>query len=150
MNYRSFKKGLVSLALIGTFILGAGLASTSLVQAQDWRRMQERREIQRQREWERQRRQAERERQRREREYRRGNDGYGNYGNYGRYDENYNKDLQKGYRDGLDRGQKDAKTNRVPTPNNSSHYREGKAAYREGFRRGYEEGYRQYAGYRRW
>ena len=72
--------------------------------------------------------------------------GWGNSGYGGGYN---NAEVQKGYRDGLDRGQEDAEDRRNPTPNNSSHYRSGNAAYREGFRRGYEVGYRQYAGYRR-
>jgi hypothetical protein len=82
-----------------------------------------------------------------------GNRGYGNggYGNSGGYGGGYNNaEVQKGYRDGLDRGQEDARDRRSPTPNNSSHFRSGNAAYREGFRRGYEAGYRQYAGNRRW
>lgn len=62
----------------------------------------------------------------------------------------YNRDVEKGYHDGLDRGQEDARSRRNPTPNNSSHYRNGNPAYREGFRRGYEQGYRQYARNRRW
>jgi len=75
---------------------------------------------------------------------------YGGGGNYG-YGGGYNNaEVQKGYRDGLDRGQEDARDRRNPTPNNSSHYRSGNSAYREGFRRGYEVGYRQSAGYRGW
>jgi len=68
--------------------------------------------------------------------------GYGNYG--------YSNEEQRGYRDGLNRGQEDAQTRRIANPNNSSHYRNGSAAYREGFYRGYFIGYRQYSGYRRW
>jgi len=55
------------------------------------------------------------------------------------------REESKGYRDGLDRGQKDARTNRRADPNNSEHFRNGNRDYREGFRRGYFEGYRQYA-----
>jgi hypothetical protein len=55
------------------------------------------------------------------------------------------REEQKGFRDGLDRGQKDARTNRRADPNNSEHFRGGNRDYREGFRRGYFEGYRQYA-----
>jgi Ni/Co efflux regulator RcnB len=54
----------------------------------------------------------------------------------------YNRDEEKGYHDGLDRGQEDARDRRIPTPNNSSHYRKGSEAYRRGFRRGYAQGYR--------
>jgi hypothetical protein len=80
-----------------------------------------------------------------------GNGGYRNGGGYGGYGGGYNNaEVQKGYRDGLDRGQEDARDRRSPTPNNSSHFRSGNAAYRQGFQRGYAEGYRQYAGNRRW
>ena len=64
--------------------------------------------------------------------------GYRNGGSYNSYDE------QKGYRDGLDRGQEDLRDRRRADPNNSDHYRSGNAAYREGFRRGYAQGYRSY------
>jgi hypothetical protein len=73
------------------------------------------------------------------------NDGY--YGNGG-YNNN-NGEFQRGYRDGLDRGRKDAQTNRAMTPNNSSHYQRGNSSYRAGFERGFFESYRQYSG-RRW
>lgn len=85
-----------------------------------------------------------------------GNRGYGNggyYGNDGYYGNNgygYNNgDYQKGYRDGLHRGRSDAQTNRVMDPNNSSHYRKGNSAYRQGFEQGFYQSYRQYSG-RRW
>ncbi|MBK8315512.1 MAG: hypothetical protein IPL01_16430 [Acidobacteria bacterium] len=74
----------------------------------------------------------------------RDNDRYG-YGGYGNGNYGYNNgEMQKGYRDGLDRGQEDARSRRTSTPNNSQHFRNGSAAYREGFSRGYFEGYRQY------
>lgn len=78
--------------------------------------------------------------------------GYGNYGGYrgGSYGGGNSYEVEKGFRDGLDRGQEDARDRRSPNPNNSSHYRSGDGAYREGFRRGYEQGYRQYGGGRRW
>jgi hypothetical protein len=74
--------------------------------------------------------------------------GYGGYGNYGGgYGGGYNNsEVQRGYYDGLNRGQEDARSRRSPNPNNSSHFRSGNAAYREGFRRGYDVGYRQYGG----
>jgi hypothetical protein len=82
-----------------------------------------------------------------------GNDGYyGNRGNNGYYGnrgyDNYgygvnNSEFQKGYRDGLDRGRKDAQTNRVMDPNNSSHYQRGNSSYRAGFERGFYQAYRQ-------
>jgi len=66
------------------------------------------------------------------------NGGYRNGGSYNSYDE------QRGFRDGLDRGQEDLRDRRRADPNNSDHYRSGNAAYREGFRRGYAQGYRSY------
>ena len=81
----------------------------------------------------------------------------------GRWDNDYDNDRfgynngerQKGYRDGLDRGQEDARDRRRADPNNSSHYRKGNRVYQDGFRKGYFEGYRQYDnrgvfGNRRW
>jgi hypothetical protein len=77
------------------------------------------------------------------------NGGYGSYG--GGYGGGYNNgEVQRGYRDGLDRGQEDARDRRSPNPNNSSHFRSGNSAYREGFVRGYQDGYRQFGGGRRW
>ena len=83
-----------------------------------------------------------------------GNGGYGGYrngGSYGGYGGGYNNgEVQRGYYDGLNRGQEDARDRRSPNPNNSSHFRSGNSAYREGFVRGYQVGYRQYGGGRRW
>ncbi|MBK9316732.1 MAG: hypothetical protein IPM55_21170 [Acidobacteria bacterium] len=77
------------------------------------------------------------------------NDGYyGNNGNYGVYGNS--AEMQKGYRDGLDRGQEDVRDRRIADPNNSSHYRKGSRDYKAGFRRGYNEGYNQYGNNRRW
>jgi hypothetical protein len=187
MNH--LKKGMISLALTGSFILGVGASSTA--DAQDWR-------------WERQRRI---EQQRRDGNYgpvdrngnidrnrngiddryeaygqvdinqngipdsqenygrygrnrgyygndgyygNRGNYGYGGndgyYGNRGNYGYGVNNaEFQKGYRDGLDRGRKDAQTNRAMDPNNSSHYRNGNTSYRAGFERGFYQAFRQYS-----
>lgn len=77
-----------------------------------------------------------------------GNQGgyYGNRGNNGNWGYNNNNfDFQQGYRDGLDRGQEDARSRRAMTPNNSSHYRSGSQAYRAGFERGFYESYRRYS-----
>jgi hypothetical protein len=68
---------------------------------------------------------------------------YNYYGNsYGR---SYAGEDQRGYSDGLDRGQEDARDGLSYDPNHSSHFRSGNAAYRQGFSRGYSVGYRQYA-----
>ncbi len=75
--------------------------------------------------------------------YNNGNEGWNNdrYGNnsYAR------EQIEKGYRDGLDRGRKDAQTNRQRTPNNSSHYQKGNQYYRQGVERGFFEAYNQYS-----
>jgi hypothetical protein len=73
--------------------------------------------------------------------------GYGN----GRYGGFRNEEQEKGYRDGLRRGREDYQSNRIPDPNNSSHYRKGNADYRVGFRRGYDDGYpSRYSRRNRW
>lgn len=69
--------------------------------------------------------------------------------NYGRNDRYAREQLEKGYRDGLDRGRKDAQTNRRRDPNNSSHYRKGNEFYRRGFERGFYEAFNQYSNYGR-
>jgi hypothetical protein len=173
----SFRKSIVSLALAGSFILGVGAISTA--NAQDWRWERQRRieqqrrweQIQRQREYERRRnygyygdrnRNGVNDRYEIDRNrngvadgyesgrYGRNNGYYGNDGYYGNRGYGANDyEYQKGYRDGLDRGRKDAQTNRAMTPNNSSHYRSGNQSYRAGFERGFYEAFRQYSG-RRW
>jgi hypothetical protein len=57
------------------------------------------------------------------------------------------EDQGKGYRDGLNRGQEDSRSRRRANPNNSEHFRDGNRWYKEGFRRGYNVGYRHN---RRW
>lgn len=74
---------------------------------------------------------------------------YGRNDDYSRNNGYNNAQVQKGYRDGLDRGRKDAQTNRAMDPNNSSHYRDGNPSYRRGFERGFYEAYRRYSGRRR-
>jgi hypothetical protein len=59
------------------------------------------------------------------------------------------KQLEKGYRDGLDRGRKDAQANKVRNPNNFNRYREGDRFYRRGFERGFFEAYDQFSNYNR-
>lgn len=127
MNYQNLKKYVVGFALMVAFVLVPGLAGVSTAQAQGYGDPRWGRWENRDRDWQR--------------------DRYDD--RYGR-NSAYNRDVEKGYHDGLDRGREDARDRRNPTPNNSSHYRNGNSAYREGFRRGYEEGYRQYARNRRW
>jgi len=177
MNLQWMKKAVAGTALALVLGIGGSTILSTTAQAQDrdhdrqWRDRDDRRS--QDRNWNRgnnsdwaRRQQAEREREwRRQRENNRYvyvtprvvprvypygggyyGGGYGNYG--GSYGGGYEQ--QRGYRDGLDRGQEDVRSGRSFNPNNSSHYRSGNAAYRDGFRRGYAEGYRQYGGYGRW
>ena len=68
---------------------------------------------------------------------RNGNRAYGN-ANY----QFNNAAAQQGYRDGLSRGQDDFRNHRKLTPNNFVQFRNGDAAYRDAFNRGYTEGCR--------
>jgi hypothetical protein len=155
MRFTGLKQFVGSLALGAVLVTGFSSIAEAQVwgQRDRWEQRREREEERRRREeW---RRQREAERYGRYDDYDDDNGRYGGYdnGRYGDYRNNsaYRRELEKGFRDGLDRGEKDAKTRRVPTPENSSHYRKGSQAYREGFARGYERSYRQYANYgRRW
>lgn len=147
MNIQHFKKYAFALALALGFVVAPGLSSMSTVQAQGWDRdRRDDRWDDRRDRWD------DRWDDRRDRwddRWDRRRDRWDD--RWDRRDDRWdNKEERKGYRDGLDRGQKDARTNRRPDPNNSSHYRNGSRDYREGFRRGYFIGYRQYANYRRW
>jgi hypothetical protein len=77
-----------------------------------------------------------------------GNGGYrnGGYGGYGGYD---NQQINAGYQQGLNTGASDGRSNKNYSPERSRYYQNASTqAYREGFVRGYDEGYRQYAGNR--
>lgn len=113
------KKVLGSVALAAVFVSSLGISSF----AQDWGRGR----------WE----QRRDDRRGRDDRY---NDRWDNRDN--RY---VRQQFEKGYRDGLDRGRKDAQTNRRRDPNNSSHYRDGNQYYRQGFERGFFEAYNQYS-----
>ncbi len=134
MNNKNFKKYFYALAFALTLMTAFGIASPTQAQNRDWNRDR----------WE--------DRNRDNRGYY-PNGGYDDYryGNNNRYGRNseYYKQQEKGYRDGLRRGKEDAQSNRIPDPNNSSHYRKGTEPYREGFRQGFRESYRQYSQYRR-
>jgi hypothetical protein len=73
------------------------------------------------------------------------NDGYyGRNGGYGGYD---NQELNRGYNQGIETGSSDAQKGQSYSPERSRHYRNASTqAFREGFVRGYDQGYRQYAG----
>jgi hypothetical protein len=70
--------------------------------------------------------------------YYRRNDGYGGYNN---------QQLNAGYQQGLHTGASDGQENKSYSPERSKHYKNASTqAFREGFVRGYDQGYRQYAG----
>ncbi|MGI8837017.1 MAG: hypothetical protein ACR2H4_10320 [Pyrinomonadaceae bacterium] len=82
------------------------------------------------------------------------NDGYGNNGGY-RNDGYYgnrgynNQQLHAGYQQGLNTGASDGQSNKSYSPERSRYFKNASTqAFREGFVRGYDEGYRQYAGNR--
>ena len=74
------------------------------------------------------------------------NDGY--YGNGGNGGYN-NQQLNAGYQQGLNTGADDGRRNKAYSPERSRYFKNASTqAFREGFVRGYDQGYRQYAGNR--
>lgn len=127
MNIQNFKKYAFALALAIGFVVAPALSSLGVVQAQDWGRGR----------W-----------------HDRPDDRWDDYDRHDRWDDRWDNRWERrqeyrGFRDGLDRGQRDAHTYRRPDPNNSFHYRRGNRDYREGFRRGYFRAYRQHARHER-
>ena len=85
-----------------------------------------------------------------------GNGGYGNggYGNGGYGNGGYNnQEVSRGYQQGINTGASDGQSRKSYSPQRSRYYQNASTqAYRDGFVRGYDEGYRQYSrnrGYRR-
>jgi hypothetical protein len=134
-----------------SFLVGVGLASTVAVQAQ-YRRDQDpyyRRD--------------------RDRDYGRDQDWrYRRDDRNGRYGNVYQIAANQGYQDGLSTGSNDAQRGQSYNPQRSHFYRNGhggyggygnngrygdryqyQQAYRDGFLRGYDEGFRRYGGYNR-
>ena len=60
------------------------------------------------------------------------------------------REEQRGFRDGFDAGRDDARRRRRFDFDDSRRYRNGGRDYREGFRRGYSQGYRQFGYDRRY
>lgn len=77
--------------------------------------------------------------------------GYGNrdiYNDRDVYNNTAQVELNRGYQQGLNTGASDARRGQSYSPERSRHYRNASSqAFREGFVRGYDEGYRQYDGY---
>ena len=148
-HYLSNKIGRILLAFL--FIAGIGLVSSGAVQAQrPWDRDQDR--DQRDRDYRRNR-DYDRDRDYRNDQYNR-NRGYGNASQIA---------LSQGYQDGLYTGSSDAQRGQNYNPQRSHFYRNGhgnsggyygngyqyQQAYRNGFLRGYDEGFRRNGGYNR-
>ena len=129
MNFKTLKNTVASLGLGAALLLTAGMASSSTLFAQDWRGRDQDRQDWRGRDRDRQ------DWQRRDRD---------------RYEDNWRerREERRGYDDGFDRGRDDARSRRFFDPNKFGSYRNGNREYREGFRRGYAEGFRQFE--RRW
>ena len=76
-----------------------------------------------------------------------GNGRYDN-GRYGNYGGGNSYELNRGYQQGLSTGSSDARRGQSYNPQRSRYYRNPSSyEFREGFVRGYDQGYRQYAGY---
>ncbi|MEK6334971.1 MAG: hypothetical protein AABM67_08485 [Acidobacteriota bacterium] len=150
-HYLRNKIGRVFLVL--SFLMTIGLVSSTAVQAQ-WNRRDRDRDYRRDRD-----RDYRRDRDRRNDDYRR-NDQYGQYGGYG----NINQvALNQGFQDGSYTGSRDAQRGQSYNPQRSHFYRNGhgdnggygsygngyqyQQAYRNGFLRGYDQGFRRYGGY---
>lgn len=109
-----------------------------------WRRNRDRRDDRR----------ARRNDRRDRRDDRYGRYGNGRYGNgdyrnsrYGNRGYNSNGELNRGYQQGIETGASDGQRGQSYSPQRSRHYRNASTqAFREGFVRGYDQGYRQYSG----
>ena len=128
-------KKIVSAFFALTVVLGVSLLTSSTAQAQyDRNRTWERN---RDRDW----------RRNRDDDYwrrRRDDDRYRNGG----YNNGYQYDVQRGYQQGLNTGASDAQRGKSYSPQRSKYYQKAPTVpYRDGFVRGYDRGYRQYAGY---
>jgi hypothetical protein len=145
------------------FVFGVYAAAGDTVQAQYrndgqyQRRDRDRNDRERNREWRRRHRDRDWNRDRARR-----NDTYGTYGDYDGYGRNRGygnnsgyggygasrAELNRGYQQGLETGSSDAQRNQSYNPQRSRHFKNAPTqAFREGFVRGYDEGFRQYGGY---
>jgi hypothetical protein len=171
MKSNYLRKNIGRILLAFSFMAGIGLVSGTAVQAQrPWDRNQDRQDRR-----DRDRRDRERDYRRdrdydrnrdysrnRDDRYRRNNGGYGN-GGYGGYGNSSQIAMNQGYQDGLYTGSSDAQRGQNYNPQRSHFYRNGHGdnggsygngyqnpqAYRSGFLRGYDEGFRRNGGYNR-
>lgn len=170
MKSHYLRKHFGRILLAFSFIAGVGLMSDTAVQAQGRNRDRDyRRDDRRDRDWD-----YRRSRDRRDDQYSRNggynNGGYNNgvynngrYGNggYGGYGNVSQAAINQGYQDGLYTGSNDAQRGQNYNPQRSHFYRNGhgdngnygygggyrfQQAYRDGFLRGYDAGFRRYGG----
>jgi hypothetical protein len=74
--------------------------------------------------------------------------GNGRYGTNGGYNNTNSYELNRGYQQGLSTGSSDARRGQSYNPQRSRYYRNPSSyEFRQGFVRGYDQGYRQYSGY---
>ena len=163
MKSNTFRNKIGRVLLALSFIAGIGLVSSSAVQAQ-WDRNRDNRRDQ-DRDYRRDRNRDNRRNDQSDRNGGYGNGGYGNggYGGYGGYNQ---VAMNQGYQDGLYTGSNDSQRGQNYNPQRSHFYRNGHGnngnygnngrygngssqAYRQGFLRGYDEGFRRYGGNRR-
>jgi len=144
-HYLRNKLGRIVLSLF--FLISIGVVSSASVQAQWWPQNQNRRD-------------------RDDRDYRRSRDNRRNDRGYGndRYGQINQVAMNDGYQDGIYTGQRDAQRGQNYDPQRSHFYRNGhgdngrysnngrygggyqyEQAYRDGFLRGYDQGFRQFA-----
>jgi hypothetical protein len=162
MNIQKLRKAFTGAAIALALILSSGIIGTTAeaqVRGRYWQGDKNRRDDRSGGLWRQRAREMwlerQRERARNRNTYRYGNrrnypyygGGYDSYGRYGGY--NYSEE-QRGYRNGLKEGRDDAEDRDSFNPSRHSSFRDGNPSYRRGFYRGYEQGYREYARYRRW
>lgn len=155
MKSMLLKKRVMRVVLGLSLLLGIGLASSPVAQAQwqdpNWQRQQQREQLRRQREWE-------REQRRRQRDNSRYDDRYGDrYGNGGSFQLRQTA-LNAGYNEGVKEGRKDRSRNDRFDYRDEEDYRNANTDYssrlgnrelyaqyfRQGFVNGYTDGYRGY------
>jgi hypothetical protein len=149
-GYRN-KIGGAILAL--SLVFGIGMIASTTAQAQDrndgrWRREDRNRSDRQDRDWRRNR-DDDRYRGRRDDRYDR-NDRYNRNGRYGNggYNNAAQIELNQGYQAGLSTGSSDARRGQSYNPQRSHYYKDARSQqFRNGFVRGYAEGFRQYGGY---
>jgi len=159
MKSHYFRNRLGRILLALSFLIAIGVTSSTVVQAQWPRDRRDRRE--RNRDY---RRDRDRDDYSRNRDYRR-NDQYGRNGGYGNggYGNTSQIAVNQGFQDGLYTGSNDAQRGQSYNPQRSHFYRNGHSdngnyggynnsyqfqqAYRNGFLRGYDQGFQRYGGY---